>query len=250
MKNKITRLETPIDVMFLIHEALSVEAASVQKLIENMELGSSLQPFRAAFNFWATALMYHADIEDQNMTGPMTDFQQARDNETEHAQLGGMMETLKDSLESADRRGLKEQVRHAIVALHDEQHTELMERLEDVLACLDDEIGRTRVIGRTRRHLYGKIVELKICQDDHLESEEAFVLPEVRERLSVAQQLELARKLLVDEGSDNPEWVYDWVARSIDSNQQSQLAQLRAQYETVSPGAQRSQYYLDQAADT
>jgi hypothetical protein len=250
MKNEIARLETPIDVMYLIHEALTVEAASVQKLIENMELGSSLQPFRAAFNFWATALMYHADIEDQNMTGPMTDFQQARDNETEHAQLGGMLEALKGSLESADRRGLNEQVRHAIVALHDEQHTELMERLEDVLACLDDEIGRTRVIARTRRHLYGKIVELKICQDDHLESEEAFVLPEVRERLSVAQQLELARKLLVDEGSDNPEWVYDWVARSIDLDKQSQLSQLRAQYEAVSPGAQRSQYYLDQAADT
>ena len=105
-------------------------------------------------------------------------------------------------------------------------------------------------VARTRRHLYGKIVELKICQDDHLESEEAFVLPEVRERLSVAQQLELARKLLVDEGSDNPEWVYDWVARSIDLDKQSQLSQLRAQYEAVSPGAQRSQYYLDQAADT
>ena len=249
MNNEVTRLQTPIDVMYLIHEALSAEAASAQKLIENMELGSSLQPFRAAFNFWATALMYHADIEDQSMTGPMTDFQQARDNEAEHAQLGGMLEGLKDSLESDDRRGLEERVRHAIVALHDEQHAELMERLEDVLACLDDEIGRTRVIARTRRHLYGKIVELKICQDDHLESEEAFVLPEVKERLSVAQQLELARRLLVDEGSDNPEWVYDWVVRSVDSEKRAQLSQLRAQFEASSPATRRSPYSLDQAAD-
>ena len=250
MKNKLTRLETPIDVMYLIHEALSAEAASVQELIEHVELGSSLQPFRAAFNFWATALMYHADIEDQSMTGPMTDFPQARDNEAEHLGLGEMIEALKDSLESGERRGLEEQVKHAIVALHDEQHAELMERLEDVLACLDDEIGRTRVIARTRRHLYGKIVALKICQDDHLESEEAFVLPEVRERLSVAQQLELARRLLVDEGSDSPEWVFDWVARRIGSEKRAQLSQLRAQFEASGPAARRSPYSLDQAADT
>ena len=249
MNNEVVRLDTPIDVMYLIHEALTAEAAEVQRLIEEMEVGASLQPVRAAFNFWATALMYHADIEDQSMTGPMTDLQQARDNETEHLELGGMIEALKDSLEADDRKGLEQRVKQAIVALHEEQHAELMERLEDVLAVLDDEIGRTRVIARTRRHLYGKIVALKICQDDHLESEEAFVLPEVRERFSVAQQLELARRLLVDESSDNPEWILDWVTRRIDLDKQPQLSQLKAQFEAAGLSSEQSEYYLDQAAD-
>ena len=251
MSNESAQLETPIDVMYLIHEALTAEASSVQRLIEEMEIGASLQPIRSAFNFWATALMYHADVEDQDMTGPLTDFQPARDNEGEHADLGVMIEGLGEYLEGHDREGLEERIKRAIVALHEETHAELMERLEDVLAVLDDEIGRTRVIARTRRHLYGKIVALKICQDDHLESEEAFVLPEVREAMSVAQQLELARRLLIDDGSDNPEWVYDWVHRNVGPERQQQLADLKAQFQPAEPTPIReyADYYLDQAAD-
>ena len=249
MSNQNTGLDTPIDVMYLIHGALSAEASSVQRLIEELEVGASLQPIRAAFNFWATTLMYHADIEDQSMTGPMTDFQPARDNENEHADLGEMLEELQEFVLSDDHKGLEQRVKQAIVALHEETHVELMERLEDVLAVLDGEIGRTRVIARTRRHLYGKIVALKICQDDHLESEEAFVLPEVRERMSVAQQLDLARRLLIDEGSDNAEWVYDWVHRNVGPQQQQQLAYLKAQFQDSTPTARHSEYYIDQAAD-
>ena len=243
-------LETPIDVMYLIHEALTAEASEVQRLIEEMEVGASLQPVRSAFNFWATALMYHADIEDQSMTGPMTDFPQARTNEQEHAELGDMIEELQVLVNNGDHKGLEQHVKQAIIALHEEQHHELMERLEDVLAVLDGEIGRTRVIARTKRHLYGKIVALKISQDDHLESEEAFVLPEVRERMSVAQQLDLARRLLIDEGSDNAEWVYDWVHRRVGPRQKLQLAALKAQFQPSAPTrADYSDYYLDQAAD-
>ena len=122
MSNQDTRLDTPIDVMYLIHEALSAEASSVQRLIEEMEIGASLQPIRAAFNFWATTLMYHADIEDQSMTGPMTDFQPARDNENEHAELGEMIEELQEFVLSDDRKGLEQRVKQAIVALHEETH--------------------------------------------------------------------------------------------------------------------------------
>ena len=54
MAEEFTRLESPIDVMFFIHKALSAEAAKVQKLIEEFEPGESLQPFTIAFNFWAS----------------------------------------------------------------------------------------------------------------------------------------------------------------------------------------------------
>ena len=92
-------------------------------------------------------------------------------------------------------------------------------------------------------------VRAEVIREPNNSPEEAFVLPEVRERLRVAQQLELARRLLVDEGSDNPEWVFDWVARSVDSEKRDQLSQLRAQFEASNPTAWRSPYSLDQAAD-
>ena len=109
------------------------------------------------------------------------------------------------------------------IALHEEQHEELLEKLEDVLDVLNGEIGRTRVIARTRRHLYGKVVALRICQDDHLESEEAFVLPEVEERLSIEDQREIARRLLIDEESGDPAWVLDWVSRNVEPEERALL---------------------------
>ena len=87
------------------------------------------------------------------------------------------MDDLGHYLSKRDTSKLEDRVSAAIIALHEQQHSELMEKLEDVMDCLNGEIGRTRVIARTQRHLYGKVVALRICQDDHLESEEAFVLP-------------------------------------------------------------------------
>ena len=223
--------------MYLIHRALSAEAARVQKLIEQLEVGGSLQPFRAAFNTWATCLMYHADVEDRYMTEPLEDFQAARDNEAEHVELAELLRGVTESLDEGEVKGIEERVKRAIVALHDEQHVELMERLEDVLAVLNGEIGRTSVIARTKRHLYGKVVALRICQDDHLESEEAFVLPEVRTGMRESQQLELVRRLLTDQSSDNPRWIRDWVAREVGPTERKLLADLEARYSPLSLAA-------------
>ena len=215
MNEETFKLDSPIDVMYLLHRALSAEAARAQREIERLETGGSLQPFRAAFNFWAAALMYHADVEDEYMTAPLTDFQPARDNEAEHLELAGLMDDLSEYMSKRDTHKLEERVSSAIIALHDQQHTELMEKLEDVMDVLNGEIGRTRVIARTKRHLYGKIVALRICQDDHLESEEAFVLPRVRESMSEDEQLRLAERLLVDKASEYPRSIQDWVAREL-----------------------------------
>ena len=223
MLNDTAELDAPIQIMAMIHKALSAEAVRVQQIIEDFQEGDSLQNFRAAFNFWATALMYHADVEDRHMTLPLTDFEAARTNEAEHAQLGELADDMVRYLDDRDEQGLERRVKAAAIALHEEQHEELLEKLEDVLDVLNGEIGRTRVIARTRRHLYGKVVALRVCQDDHLESEEAFVLPEVEAQLSIDEQREIARRLLIDEESGDPTWVLDWVSRNVDDEERELL---------------------------
>lgn len=233
MAEEINELESPIDAMALIHKALVAEGSRVQSLIEDYVPGDSLQNFRAAFNFWATTLMYHADVEDLYMTGPMKEFQPARVNEAEHGELDGLFQDLTAYVDGREVTGLEGTVRKAIVALHEEQHAELMERLEDVLGVLNEEIGRTRVIARTKRHLYGKVVALKICQDDHLESEEAFVLPEVRERMNEAEQLDLVRRLLVDPEAEDSGWILDWVAKDLTPRERLLLTNLESRFDSV-----------------
>ena len=233
MAEELAKIDQPIDVMYLIHKALSAEAERVQELIEEYKIGDSLQPFRAAFDFWATTLIYHADVEDRYMTAPMMDFQPARVNEAEHADIKDLLADLEAYAERGDRKDLEGRVKAAVVALHEEQHTELMDRLEDVLAVLNQEIGRSKVVARTRRHLFGKVVALKICQDDHLESEEAFILPEIRERLSEEEQLAMAKRLLIDEAAEDPRWIIDWVSRELPPGERALLADLKDRFESV-----------------
>ncbi len=71
MTTEITRLEHPIDVMYLIHKALRAQAARVEETVRRFEIGSSLQPIRACFNVWASALAFHAQQEDKYMTAPL-----------------------------------------------------------------------------------------------------------------------------------------------------------------------------------
>ena len=230
MANEITRLDSPIDVMFLIHKGLSAEAAKVQKIIEEFEPGDSLQPFRVAFNFWASLLACHAEAEDRHMTAPLTDFQPARDNETEHVDIVEKVGDLAGLLDRDDKAGLEKRVNKAMAVLAAAQHVELMERLQDVLEVLNGEIGKTRVIARTHRHLYGRVVALRITQDDHFENEEAFVLPEVRDSMNETQQLYVAKKLLVDEESEHPRWILDWLEKELTPGERKLLADMEAQF--------------------
>lgn len=235
MTTEITRLEHPIEVMYLIHKALQAEAARVEEMVRSFELGDSLQNIRGAFNFWATALVFHAEQEDKYMTAPMTDCQPARDNEAEHAELGNILGDLNGFLDRSDKEGLEDRVKEAMVALHDEQHTELMQRLEDVMEVLHDEIGKTKVIARTQRHLYGRIVALRIAQDDHLESEEAFVLPEIWQRFDEDTQLEMAKQLLFDEQADDPRWVMRWVSQCLTVDERRLLAEVESRMPKSEP---------------
>ena len=133
MTTEITRLEHPIDVMHLIHKALRAQAARLEETVRRFEIGSSLQPIRACFNVWASALAFHAQQEDKYMTAPLSDFQPARDNEAEHAALGEMLGDLSTFVDKDDTRGLSERVKEAMVALNERQHAELVEKLETLI---------------------------------------------------------------------------------------------------------------------
>jgi hypothetical protein len=49
MATDIPTLERPIDAMYVIHYALRAEAARVETLVDLLEEGGNLQPFRQAF---------------------------------------------------------------------------------------------------------------------------------------------------------------------------------------------------------
>ena len=190
MATDIPKLECPIDVMYVIHHALRAEAARVETLVGRLEEGASLQPVRQAFYRWVMALAYHADTEDAHMTALLPDVPAARECELAHGRLA--------------------------------------ERLEDVQSCLTEEIGRTMLIARTQRHLFGTVVMARIAQDDHLEEEEAFVLPVIRRQLSDAQQWTIVQHLLRDEAAEDPRWPLDWLADHLTPRERRLLADLAA----------------------
>jgi hypothetical protein len=234
MTTEITRLDHPIEAMYLIHKALQAEGRRVVEMVRQFEIGGSLQSIKAAFNLWAAALLFHADQEDRYMTAPLVKFQPARDNEAEHAALGKMMDDLATFLGRDDTKGLAERLKEVILVLHGQQHAELLDKLEDVMVVLNEEIGKTRVIARTQRHLYGRVVALLIAQNDHLETEEAFILPEVGQRFGEEEQLALVRQLLIDEGAEDQHWVLDWMTQSLTPAERQVLAEVEARFQRTS----------------
>ena len=230
---QVVCLVCPIDSMYLIHKALKSEAARVEEMVRLLEDGDSLQPVRAAFNLWASALAFHAQQEDEHMTGLMPDFQPARDNEAEHTGLEPILSDITSKLNDGDNQGLADRVKDLVAALHEEQHLHLFERLEAVMEVLNEEIGRTKVIARTHRHLYQSVVALRVAQDDHLECEEEFVLPEIRQTFQEPEQLSLARSLLIDDLAEDKRWVLDWVSGHLATEEREFIANLEKRLEPI-----------------
>jgi hemerythrin-like domain-containing protein len=202
---EITKLDGPIDAMYLVHKALRAEAARMEKMTAELEVNGSLQPFRLAFNSWVTALEYHAETEDKYVTPALANCQPVWSSEAER-------------------------VRTAMAMLAEVQHPELVGKIENVLTVLDEEIGKTKVIARTKQHLYGQVVALRIAQEDHLETEEALVLPTLRQRLSEQQQLEVAKHLLIDGEAQDAHWMLDWIAKELTPGEKNLLADLEARF--------------------
>jgi hypothetical protein len=190
MPAEFATLETPIDVMYLIHKALRAEAAQVEKIADQLEDGGTLQPFRRAFYQWAMALEYHSVIEEASLTALSPATSPSWDHEATHVALEA--------------------------------------KLEEVQTCLTEEIGRTFLIARTRRHLYGKVVEARIAQEDHLEDEEALLLPVLRQRIDEPRQLEVVRLLLIDQDAPDNCWILDWLSQHLTAQEQQLLTGLLA----------------------
>lgn len=209
----------------------------MEEMVRLLEEGDSLQPVRSAFNLWASALAFHAQQEDEHMTGLMPDFQPARDNESEHAALAPILSDITFKLEGNDNRGLADRVKDLVAALHEEQHLQLFERLEDVMEVLNEEIGRTKIVARTRRHLYQSVFALRVAQDDHLECEEEFVLPKIRESFQEQEQISMVRSLLIDDLAEDKRWVLDWVTGYLGNEERQFMARLEAQFNLVGANA-------------
>ncbi len=194
MAADMTKFDHPIDVMYLLHKALSAEAWRVETTAERLEIGEHLQPFLEAFDRWVAALGFHAEMEDTYMTSLLPTSPAARDNEAAHAGLA--------------------------------------QRLEEIQAYLR-QIDHDAVTARTRRRLFGKVVALRIDQDDHLEEEEEFVLPRIRQGICEAQQVEMARRLLLDPRAPDERWVLDWLAQDLTNSERQVLAALVVRVETT-----------------
>jgi hypothetical protein len=188
MNKEITTLGSPIDVMHLIHKALKGEAERVVAMADDMATANDLKAVKESFNFWATALGYHAVNEDKYMTGPIANSMIARENEEEHARLG--------------------------------------QRIGNSSACFDKEFSDGELNIRGHRHFYGCVVALQVAQNAHLEEEVEFVLPLVKERMSKDRQREVARRLLWDEAAKDKRWVAAWVSKNLTSKEKKLLADL------------------------
>ena len=73
----------------------------------------------------------------------------------------------------------------------------------DVMTVLEEDIGATSVIPRTKQHLYGQDIVHRVAQEDQLEREEAMVIPLIREKLFVECQLEAVGALFIDHEADD-----------------------------------------------
>jgi hypothetical protein len=101
--------------------------------------------------------------------------------------------------------------------------TELLADLQTYLR----EVGRpAAVTARTRRHALGKVVALRVAQDDHLEEEEERLLPVIRQQFSDMQQYDMARRLLIDQEAQDPGWVLAWLTPHVTTKERQLLTDL------------------------
>jgi hypothetical protein len=195
MPTEITQLDHPIDVMYLIHKAIRAEARRTRQAAEHLEIGGNFKPFLDDFYRWAIALGFHEDAEYQYVLPRVPDLPPARYN------AGG--------------------------------HQALLAGLEDLQRCLHEELGRTIVIPRTQRQLVGKVIALLIAQADLLDEEEERLLPVIRQHVGEAEQLAMARRLLLDPESEDEHWMLDWMAPHLTEAERHVLADLVARFEPV-----------------
>ena len=189
--------------MYLIHKALRGEGDRTVELARCLEGGCSLQPFKLAFTAWATAIMYHAERE-----------------------VGTEMTKSVDESRKGACHDPIERAKWAVLEKEYAEYTSLLDGVMKVMTMLEEDIGATSIISRTKQHIYGQVIALRVAQEDHLETEEAMVLTLFREKPSPECQLEVIGGLLVDHEADYQRWVLDWSSQDLTPNENKLLLEL------------------------
>jgi hemerythrin-like domain-containing protein len=197
MTMDITYCDSPIDVMYLIHNALRAEATEVTHRARQLGTANTLAAFAQALHQWASTLEEHARIEDTYMTPLLPARPVIQDNEAEHQRL-----------------------------------TALFRALASPLQAIPPQMPLTP---RLQRQVLGHVITLGVEHDDHLEREEDLVLPLVRQRLSEAQQCALVWRLLCAGGSQEAGTIGPWIMAALTTAEQQVLATLLARWEALQP---------------
>jgi hypothetical protein len=137
MTMDITYYDSPIDVMYLIHNALRAEAAGVTQRARQLGTANTLVAFAQALHQWASTLEEHARIEDMYMTPLLPARPVVQDNEVEHQRLTTLFRELASFLQEIP--------------------------------------PQTSITPRLQRQVLGHVITLGVEHDNHLESEEDLV---------------------------------------------------------------------------
>lgn len=214
----IKTLESPIEVMYLMHKVFMSHSDHTLELVSKVETGEcSIIDVKRSFDLWIKHLLYHVQTEDDYMTGPLKEkkLQDGRmvlkENVSEHNDLREMGAELFAKIGKDARESLIEDV----LALDDQNHEELLDQLRIADSAIIETLGKQTILRRGIRHLYRSIFDFIVVEFDHFENEESFVLPLVHDQMSYAEELECVRKLLIDDDSDNPTWILDFVRENL-----------------------------------
>ena len=197
----------PIEVCKLINKALNAHAANAEGLVNDMEAGGTIQAFKLAFNNWASVLMFYLD-QQENLLLP----------------------SLMHMSSQNEQKGTPLSLRDVILSNETHWHLNLMNMIEEVFVVLNEDIGSTTVIPRTRQHLLEKTVQLGIAQKDHLEYEQFLLMPIVLGFIDQDTQMEVVKGLLIDDLADEPRWVIEWLSIELSEEENNQIAKIEKQF--------------------
>ena len=236
----IFELEHPIDVMYLMHKVYMNHSEEVEKISNSSQNVGNLQLLRTQLSEWLNHIYYHTDTEDIYMTGPLKDKElhdgrmPLKENVLEHDVIRDSGKIASDSIANVSTLSpvsyfsLKE-----VLAMEEMNHEILMTKIEAVEEKLKKLLGDTKLDQTFHRHLYEQIIDLKVAEYDHFENEEAFVLPMIKEQMTKDEQLKCVGKLLFDDKSDHPAWIYDFIRSHLVSREVALLDNLRKEIEKL-----------------
>ena len=207
---EIEEISDPIDVQFLMHKAYEKVSLLVEGMAHDLQQGGDMTTFKETFALWGKHLQYHAATEDEYMTGPIRNDQAARNNEVEHEELASQARDLAAFLRRGDSALVDEKLT-ALLEFEEKDHQELAHRIQMVEDLINEELGEGAVSARARRNVYSRVVALRVCEFDHFDNEEIFVLPVVRSFMDEKRQLAVAKQLLFEQDVDNPRWIIDLI---------------------------------------